>query len=76
MRANGRWRYNAGMSGERNEARREKLIALIAEQLGVSREKIAERMPDLDGIAIDSLDVTELAIDLAEEFGDDWGSAP
>lgn len=29
-------------------------------------------MPDLDGIAIDSLDVVELALEIEEEFGDDW----
>ncbi|HUG67176.1 MAG TPA: phosphopantetheine-binding protein [Pirellulaceae bacterium] len=52
--------------------KRERIISLVAEQLGVPRELIADRMPDLDGIAIDSLDVAELALEIEEEFGDDW----
>ena len=39
------------MSGERENEKRERIIAIIAEQLGVPREQIVDRMPDLDGIA-------------------------
>ena len=62
----------AGMSGERDKAKHERIIALVAEQLGVPRELIADRMPDLDGIAIDFVDVAELALEIEEEFGEDW----
>ncbi|MBC8354412.1 MAG: hypothetical protein H8E66_20650 [Planctomycetes bacterium] len=63
------------MPSERDETNRDRLISIIAEQLGVTREKVADRMPDLDGIAIDSLDVAGLALDIKEEFGDD-GTLP
>lgn len=58
------------MSSEQDK--RVRIISLVAEQLGVPRELIADRMPDLVGIAIDSLDVAELALEIEEEFGDDW----
>ena len=60
--------YNAPMPSEPDK--HDKLIAIIADQLAVSREKIAERMSYLDEIAIDSLDVEEIVLELEEEFGD------
>lgn len=58
------------MSSERDKVRRERMIEFIAEKLGASREAVASRMPDLDGIAVDSLDVAELALLIEEDFDD------
>jgi acyl carrier protein len=56
--------------------RKNTIVRVLAEQLGVSEDKIREKL-DFDGfneLAADSLDVVELVIELEEEFGDDFGS--
>jgi acyl carrier protein len=47
---------------------RDRVIDVIAEQLGVDREKIANNPSLLNDIAADSLDAVELVMELEEEF--------
>ena len=60
------------MVSEREKAKRvERVVAIVAEQLGVPIDRVADRMSHLDGIAMDSLDVVEIVMELEEEFDDD-----
>jgi len=58
------------MRKKRDQAERERIVALVAERLGVATEQAAQLLPDIDGM--DSLDIEELVLELEEEFGDDF----
>jgi acyl carrier protein len=48
---------------------KEKIIAIIAEQLGVSEDEIKIESHFVDDLGADSLDLVELVMALEEEFG-------
>ena len=48
---------------------RERILEIVASQLGVDRDKIANNPALFDAIGVDSLDVVELVMELEEEFG-------
>lgn len=52
----------------RNEARRERLLNLMAEQLGVSIEQLTTSPDIYEEAGADSLDITELIMSLDEEM--------
>ena len=66
----------AGM--ERGEEKIERIIRLIAEQYGVTEERVRSYLAENDSLALatDSLDVVELVMQLEEEFPDDTGDGP
>ena len=47
----------------------EKVKSIIAEQLGVKKEEVAEQAKFIDDLGADSLDTVELVMALEEEFG-------
>lgn len=51
-----------------NEEIFEKLKAIVADQLGVSKESIKEETTFIDDLAADSLDIVELIMSIEEEF--------
>ena len=55
---------------ERSRSRgiRERLIAIIAKQLGINPEEIVDDTSVIDDLAEDSLDTVELVMQLEEEF--------
>ncbi|MBC8352588.1 MAG: hypothetical protein H8E66_11400 [Planctomycetes bacterium] len=57
------------MPSERDKAKRERIIQLVAGRLGVPPDQIAQRLSFIEDLDVDSLDVEELAIELEEEFG-------
>ena len=48
---------------------RERVLAIIAEQLGVAPDKIAANTSLVNDLGVDSLDTVELIMELEEEFG-------
>ncbi len=46
----------------------ERVIAIVAEQLGVESEKISEETSFVNDLGADSLDTVELVMELEEEF--------
>ena len=58
---------------EEAAAVREKLIALIAESLGVDPEQVRLDRPFINDLGADSLDTVELIMELEEELGLDLG---
>ena len=55
----------------RSSRERQRVIDIIAEQLGVAPEVIQERALSVDDLGADSLDTVELVMELEEEFGID-----
>jgi acyl carrier protein len=47
----------------------EKVKEIIAEQLGVKKEEVADEAKFIDDLGADSLDTVELVMALEEEFG-------
>ena len=47
---------------------RERVIDIVAEQLGVEKEKISEETSFVNDLGADSLDTVELVMELEEEF--------
>jgi acyl carrier protein len=47
---------------------RHALLALVAENLGVSREHLDDSTSFIEGLGADSLDIVELVMELEEEF--------
>lgn len=47
----------------------DKVKSIIAEQLGVKKEEVAEQSKFIDDLGADSLDTVELVMALEEEFG-------
>jgi acyl carrier protein len=47
----------------------EKIISIIAEQLGVKKEEITPKSSFIDDLGADSLDTVELVMALEDEFG-------
>ncbi len=47
---------------------RDKVIDLIAQQLGVEKSKITDDAKFVDDLGADSLDITEMIMKLEEEF--------
>ena len=46
----------------------ERVIDIVAEQLGVEKEKISEKTSFVNDLGADSLDTVELVMELEEEF--------
>lgn len=65
--------YNAPMSHGEDKAKRDRIIRIVAERLGVSEQVLRNRIgfDFLRDVSIDSLDVEELILELEEEFGDE-----
>ena len=60
------------MGARDEETKRDRLIQLISERLGIPPDEVVERSPfieDLD-LVIDMLDLEELALEIEDEFGD------
>jgi acyl carrier protein len=53
---------------QQSQERKDRVIEIIANQLGVDRDKIANNPALFDAIGADSLDVVELVMDLEEEL--------
>jgi acyl carrier protein len=53
---------------EQSQERKDRILEIIANQLGVDRDKIANNPALFDAIGADSLDVVELVMELEEEF--------
>jgi acyl carrier protein len=47
---------------------KERVIDIVAEQLGVSKDKISEETSFVNDLGADSLDTVELVMELEEEF--------
>ena len=47
----------------------EKVISIIAEQLGVKKEEVTSQSSFIDDLGADSLDTVELVMALEDEFG-------
>jgi acyl carrier protein len=47
----------------------EKVISIIAEQLGVKKEEVSAQSSFIDDLGADSLDTVELVMALEDEFG-------
>lgn len=47
---------------------RDKIVEIVADNLGINREKAASATSFLDDVGADSLDFVELVMDLEEEF--------
>ena len=47
----------------------EKVISIIAEQLGVKKEEVTSKSSFIDDLGADSLDTVELVMALEDEFG-------
>ena len=47
----------------------EKVIAIVCEQMGASKEKVASTTSFIQDLGADSLDTVELVMELEEEFG-------
>ena len=46
----------------------ERVVAIVAEQLGADKEKITEKTSFVNDLGADSLDQVELVMELEEEF--------
>jgi acyl carrier protein len=46
----------------------ERVISIVADQLGVEREKVTEETSFVNDLGADSLDTVELVMELEEEF--------
>jgi acyl carrier protein len=53
---------------QQSQERKDRVIEIIANQLGVDRDKIANNPALFDAIGADSLDVVELVMELEEEL--------
>jgi acyl carrier protein len=53
---------------QQSQERKDRVIEIIANQLGVDRDKIANNSALFDAIGADSLDVVELVMAIEEEF--------
>jgi acyl carrier protein len=47
----------------------ERVISIVAEQLGVDKEKVSKEASFVEDLGADSLDTVELVMALEEEFG-------
>lgn len=47
----------------------ERVISIVAEQLGVSKEQVTPETSFINDLGADSLDTVELVMELEEEFG-------
>jgi acyl carrier protein len=55
----------------RHNRERQRVIDIIAEQLGVEPETVSENTSLIEDLGADSLDTVELVMELEEEFGTD-----
>lgn len=55
-------------AAEQSSTTRDRIIDIVAAQLGVNREKIPNNATLLDDIGADSLDTVELVMELEEEL--------
>jgi acyl carrier protein len=63
-----RW-FSVAIEGSRNVASvKERVIDIVAEQLGVDKEKITPETSFVNDLGADSLDTVELVMELEEEF--------
>jgi acyl carrier protein len=67
------WGYTAGQEaclckGERTMSIKERVQAIIVEQLGVDEKEVTEAASFIDDLGADSLDTVELVMAFEEEF--------
>jgi acyl carrier protein len=66
---NTNWNHHHYLQEEQNMTLEEKVIDIIMEQLGVTKEECVPEASFVDDLGADSLDIVELIMEMEENFG-------